>query len=463
MGKRSGRTGLRPARPHQSEFLEWAAGRDAAGCFMQMRLGKCLCAIRWALAGSPGKLLITAPEAAIPGWERELAAEGEPHLLVEGTREAKMRAAERAGAGQRTFLVPHGALLTRRGRGPMVPSEWARAPWDAVVFDESERIRNPKAKLTRCALAYLSSAPRRLLLSGLPNPEGPEDYVTQMLFLDRELMGARSFWEWRSAHAVPCGFGWSVRGSSLAALRRVVHERCFFKTRTAAGLPDRKVRSTRWVALPGRVAEACRSAREDLEVPGWPPTDNPVVGLGWEQRLAGGRWPDEGLRHDAKMDELAQLVRGELAGQAVVVWARFAAELDAAAGRLAREGVPVRVLDGRDDRLARRAKVAWFQGGRGARALCAQPRVADVGVDLSAAGASVFLSNYFDLAVRAQVEDRVIHLDRREPALIVDVVARGTCDEDVVEALTAKGATAKSFNARLCALARGGRGAKCSN
>jgi hypothetical protein len=51
--------------------------------------------------------------------------------------------------------------------------------------------------------------------------------------------------------------------------------------------------------------------------------------------------------------------------------------------------------------------------------------------------------------VRTQLEDRIVHPMKREPALIVDIVAQGTIDEDFVEALGDKRVEAGLFTRRF--------------
>lgn len=443
--------------PHQERVLEWARDRSSLPAFMQMRLGKSLVAIRWVEAKPDvDKALVVCPLSVVPSWERELRLEGiEPCLLV-GTAAQRTAAAERAGRDHKWYVINNEGLTSGRLGAKRKPSEFAQLPWDAVIIDESPSIRNPKAKLTQVALSYLAQAKYRAPLSGLPNPEGPEDYVTQMLFaMGGEFMGCRSFWEWRQKHMTPAGFGWTVKASSLGLLRAEVHKRSVIMTRAQAGIPDRKLRSVRHVAPPRRVMDAIRQARTEFAV-GDLMTSNALVAQQWQCRLAGGRFP--GFEHDAKLDELVYLARGEFRKERVVVWARYTAELEAASERLTAAGVPNAVVRGEVPQAERQRRIAAFKAGK-LRALVAQPRCLDRGVDLSEANVAVILSNYFDFEIRAQLEDRIVHPKKSEPCLIVDIVARGTVDEDIADALADKRSTASSFNAKLLRLAgkKGGR------
>jgi hypothetical protein len=77
-----------------------------------------------------------------------------------------------------------------------------------------------------------------------------------------------------------------------------------------------------------------------------------------------------------------------------------------------------------------------------------------MGVDLSEAEVAIVLSNYFDFEIRAQMEDRIVHPKKARPALIVDIVAESSIDEDVLQALVDKRTDSRTFNSRLLSIAR---------
>jgi len=435
--------------PHQIAFLRWAKGRSFCGAFMQMRLGKSLSAIRWiGTRDGVSRALVVCPLSVVEPWVKEIGLE-RPHDRVVPV--VGLDAADRAAVlsqpvqGPTWFVANKELLLSRRGA--VHGSSLCDYRWDAVVLDESPCIRNPRSKTCKAALKHLTRARYRIALSGLPNPEGPEDYVPQMLFVrGGEFMGHRSFWSWRQEHMRPVAYGfsgWTVRGSSLGRLKAAVESDSFRMTRYDAGMPDLKVHETRYVTLPRRVMSAVRQARSEFRV-GDRLTNSVLAVMTMEAQLAGGQYgPDARLRHDAKLAELGRLLEEELKGEQVVVWARFTAEIEAAAKMLrAKTIVGSTPAD-------RRAEIidAFNRGDE--RVIVVQPRCLSMGVDLSVASASVVLSNYYDLEVRSQMEDRLVHPKKREPVLIVDVVARGTIDVDVAEALTEKRATAATFNARV--------------
>jgi hypothetical protein len=197
---------------------------------------------------------------------------------------------------------------------------------------------------------------------------------------------------------------------------------------------DKPERHRRGVELPTKVMEAIRTAEEDLEV-GGRLAKFAVQSVTWVVQLCGGRFPGEpDLHHNAKINEVVDLVTGELAKSQCVVWARLTAEIDAVAFALKQAGVKIAKMTGktgvdRPQRQLVKGKVDVIVG---------QAMVGGAGVDLSAARSCVFMSNHASLDIREQAEMRLAHPKKKTRPIVWDVVAEGTYDEDLAAALTMK-------------------------
>lgn len=78
-----------------------------------------------------------------------------------------------------------------------------------------------------------------------------------------------------------------------------------------------------------------------------------------------------------------------------------------------------------------------FQRGK-FRVICAQIKCADRGVNFSRASAAIYYSNSPSLEERMQTEDRILKVGEKESLLYIDLVARGTVDEDLSSSLREK-------------------------
>ncbi len=176
--------------------------------------------------------------------------------------------------------------------------------------------------------------------------------------------------------------------------------------------------------------------------------------LTWVARLCGGRFEDKSLQHNAKITELLNLVNGELREEPLVVWARYTDELEAIRAALRSSKRSTGLIYAQTSQgvsvptLKNEQTVRDFQQGK-TQILVIQPKALKMGVDLSRSSTAIYYSNYWDAEIRAQTEDRIVHPQKQEPVLIIDLVAADTPDEAIVSAVAKKRRTAAAFNAAI--------------
>lgn len=430
---------------HQQKALEWALERDHPAFFMEMRLGKTLIVIRWAQKINVPNVLVVAPLTVLEAWERELNLEGEHFTTLHGLsrqkREEAVIAAYSGNSGKRHWaLINYEALLAT--------PEISLLPWGLVTLDESTKIKNPKAKITKLCTESFRRAEHRCILSGLPAPESPLDFFCQFQFLHGTFMGSRTYWQFRSHRFEPdiYGMDWLPKSGELRAIKEMVHRKSFVMRRSEAGIPNRKVYETRYVSMTKRQSEAYKELESDfstvltngqvLE------TAYAIVQQTWLARIAGGFDAEGELISTSKSDALVELLLGELRQECVVVWFRFNAELHHCERVLRSKGVKCDTIIGGMPRDVRKQKLEALRDGN-VRVLLAQVKCAKYGIDVSVADTEIYYSNVWSCEDRLQSEDRILHPKKTSPLLIIDLVTRGTVDEEVVSALQNKSFHAK--------------------
>lgn len=400
---------------------------------MEMRLGKTKVVIEW-LRLLMGKVLVVCPVSIIRAWQEELLKEDQFSIaLLLGTSKERMEAfSER----KKWNLINFEGLL----RCPELITNYH---WDAIVIDESTRIKNPSAKVTKllCKSAFIGNSDRRCIMSGYPAPEGPLDYYQQFQFLHGQFMGAKNFWQYRAAGFLPVqgNFNWVPRSYFKDKLRAEVQRKAFILSRKDAGLANQKIYEVRYVKMVPEQKRLMDKLEDEfvLELPeGEKTTQYIPVKLTWMARLAGG-CVNGIIRFDQKYSELTQLLKGELAEGQVVVWFRFNAELAYAASRLKAAGISCATIDGSTPESDRAGIRATFNQG-GIRVLLIQQKVGMFGLDLSSASTEIYFSNNYSSENRKQSEDRIEHPLKKEPLLIIDLVTEDTVDEDVIKILRRK-------------------------
>ncbi len=437
---------------HQRAGLRRIRPRLQCALFWQMRLGKTLVAIRWAgEKPDADRILVVCPYTVIENWEEHLAEEGEEFVTLVGSEEKRLKLIE-DNPQARWFLVNYEGLTRRRRPGEdrkaAVPSALALLPWDAVLLDESTRIRNPTADITRVVNRTLCTAKYRGLLTGLPNPEGPEDFFEQMFFLYGQFMGCRNYWQFRERFFANLQFyEWFPKPGALPQIKNEVRKLGDFLSRKQVGMQNRKVYEVRKVELPPRIRKAYVKLERDYEL-GDQSTKFAPVKRTWLLRLAGGYPDDEQFKSDHKMKELVNILTGELKQEPAVVFFRFNREMEEASAALEKKGVKCLMVYGGIERKERQRR-RWLFQNRKSRIMLCQTSCVRYGLDFSRSDTVIYYSNWDEYELRPQSEDRIVHPMKNEPLLVIDLVVRDTVEEDQLYALRKKGANAKFFEANL--------------
>ena len=413
-----------------------------------MRLGKTFLTIKW-IKTRPERnsVLIVCPKEVIRVWVKEFAKENIKAIPLVGTSEQKLRTLLDAKDKGDNYFITNTAGLVKNGKNlehvkiPGRESNIALFEWDIVVIDESTSIRTATATITKVCIKHLN-AKYKAILSGLPNPEGPEDFVCQLIWLFGSVMNCDNYYKFRAAHMSCLGYGgWVVRKKSKEKLKKVVQEKCIILSRKSAGVGSKKVRSIRYVTIPNKIKKAMLSARKDFEL-GDKLSNNVLVPLIWISQLAGGLYADEELQHDEKLKEVVRLLKVELKNQPIVIWARYTAEILAIKDYIKKKlKLKVEIIK---SGLDNDTTVEKFMDGKLDIIVC-QPKSLKMGVDLSISSTAICYSNYYDAEIRAQIEDRIVHPEKSEPVLIIDIVAEDTLDEVMPEILGKKRYTSQSF------------------
>jgi SNF2 family DNA or RNA helicase len=136
--------------------------------------------------------------------------------------------------------------------------------------------------------------------------------------------------------------------------------------------------------------------------------------------------------HDSRLEAFREVLQLHPAAP-LIVWARFTLDVDKCMQALVDAGrKPVR-YDGRVSRDDKERNKRAFQAGEASDIVCNQG-AAQRGINLGRARGHVFYSNTYSGIQRVQAEDRTEVAGRTEGTFVIDLLARDTKDEDIVEA-----------------------------
>jgi SNF2 family DNA or RNA helicase len=444
--------------PHQEECLQaYLPEKDHAAFFMQMRLGKTLTAIRWVRTILSGvrTILVVCPLTVGEAWERELGLEYEQFISdFQTTKNQRLENLNRVFSADRKqriwLLTNYEALLAmaprkedhkRHKRSSRELPVIAKLPWDVVLLDESVNIKSPDSITSNICCEGFRQVRHRGILTGFPSPEGLLDLYQQFRFLHDEFMGCRSYWEYRNKYFYKAGFKWQPKTGVRQKIKSEIHKLAFIKTRGQCNMGSEKVYQTRYISL---TREQLKLTRQIEETFGYITADGATTTTKWNtvkyvwlQRIAGGFSPEGKLLSDRKSREILNLLRTELYGEKVIVWFKFLDELALVNEILSRAKIPCTIIRGEEPYPVRRERIKALRSGE-VRVLLVMEKCAKYGSDLSTSDTAIYYSNEESGNVRTQSEDRIIHPSKTQPVLLIDLVSRGTVDEDKLKAVRDK-------------------------
>lgn len=415
---------MRTPYPYQKSMIDYLKKTPNAALYVDMRLGKSFCTIR-ALRSLPGRKLIVCPKSVIPTWCNELEAEGIQDYLWFSSEFLK-RFKNPSPLWPQWIVCNYEAIQRMKS-----------LPFKHVVIDESVVCKSPTAKLTKFLIQNFQDVERKILLSGNPAPNSPLEYFSQMQFLFGRWMNCDNYWQFRKRYFTSDfnGWNWWARNSSKDSIRIELQKSCYFLSRKDVGVANKKVYEKRYVEMPSEVRKKYREMEKEFatSLPDGTKLETKWVlsQLLFLQELAGGHILGQEVSR-FKIRELKTLLEGELKGESVLIWCRFRWEI-----KMIEEELGCVSISGETPLSLREKYQKDFQSGE-RLVLCLQVATSKYGLNLSRSSTSIYFSNTFNLDDRDQSEMRIEHNDKKEPLLYIDLVSKGTVEEEILKALQQK-------------------------
>lgn len=335
--------------------------------------------------------------------------------------------------------------------------ELNRIPLQALVADEAHRAKDPGAKQTRALWWLGQSTNVRIALTGTPIANTPIDMWAIMHFVDPAEWPSKSGFVDRYALQSWNNFGFmealGIRQEMKPELEKFMDAR-FIRRTKAMVLPDLppKVFSTRHAEMGGKQKKAYEAIRKEMIAEldsGILVASNPLTKLTRLLQFASahGDLVDDGkggqqlLLTDpsCKVDVLMEVAE-ELGGMQAVVFAESRQLIDIAVARLIKGGYTVGQITGPTSPEDRTAYKDAFQAGK-LQFLCCTMAAGGTGLNLTAAGAQIFLQRSFSLILNKQADDRVQRPgNEHESIQVIDIITPNTVDELPHEAFVQKSA-----------------------
>jgi superfamily II DNA or RNA helicase len=426
-------------RAYQGEALAWLGFLDAVGlggCLaLDMGLGKTPTVLAH-LARNPGDgpTLVIAPPAVVGNWRAEAAR------FTPGLRVVVHHGASRASAAKLAGEVAGvDVVITTYGTAVRDVEALAQLPWDRVVLDEAQAIKNP-ANETAQQLRRIPSR-SRIALTGTPIENGLGDLWAILDYTNPDLVGTRP------------AFIAQLSGTGEAALRALNGILVFRRTKeepsVKAELPD-KIDELDHCTMTAEQIGLYQAVLDGLvantaEAGGEPKQGAVLAAITALKQICNhpAAYQDDGrplAGRSGKLARLDEIVESVFAaGERILVFTHFAEWGKRLADHLtATTGVPVACYHGGLARGARDRLVEEFQQGEGAGALVLSLKAGGTGLNLTAASHVVLYDRWWNPAVEDQARDRAWRIGQTRTVVSHRLVCPGTVDERVEEVVAGK-------------------------
>ena len=442
--------------PHQQDGLAWLkshwdAGNWGALLADDMGLGKTLealaflsCLKRYAEAEDlPHRpILVVAPTGLLQNWKDE----HDKHLF---------------GVGLGVAVEAHGSVLRRLRKGtvtgrtgelacgqplldlqPLKNADWVlttyetlrdyqhsfgRVRWRAGVFDESQKIKNPGARVTDAALAM--NIDFALLMTGTPVENRPSEIWSMLDRVEPGMFGTLKEFSQR----------YEVDGKVGASMLAELHERLTSASDAPAlmlrrlkedhvpELPKKEV-YRRPVLMPPFQAEAYERIVRNSGGGNMLQTLHQLRSISLHPAPPGELDLDEYIQASARLSETFRILdKIENRGQKALLFVETLWMQDFLVGALRRRyslSEDVLVINGSVAGRIRKTRVNEFQERTGFDVMILSPRAGGVGLTLTAANHVIHLSRWWNPAVEDQCTDRVFRIGQRETVYVYLPIAR---------------------------------------
>lgn len=452
---------------HQDNYLKSAWRLRVDGTLFDMGLGKTKVtldtAAMLAYTNKIDGLIVFAPKGVYANWESiELPKHMSPSVtykavLWKGLSSKKhinelMPIMKHEDNILHILIINYDAVITEKGKYTLDKFMLGHKSV-MIVCDESTKLKNPNAKRTKALIKLGQKATCKRILTGSPITKSPLDFYSQALFLSKECLGFSNFFAFRNRYAIlqdvttfgGASFKQVVGFKNLAELsdkietfcHRIMKEECL-------DLPE-KTYLTRSFEL----TKEQRKLYNEMQTTMMLELENDMVSTSIAltkllrlRQICSGYCPtDQGdiLKIDNnRLNTLMECIE-EIDGK-IIIWAYFVEDIKTIAKSLKDtygESSFVTYF-GETSLEERTANIDKFEKDPNCRFFIANPKVGGMGITLNSAKYAIFYNADYNYEDRMQAEARNYRIGQKEHIFYIDIIAKDTIEEDIINALVNK-------------------------
>lgn len=331
-------------------------------------------------------------------------------------------------------------LINRENIPWLVKHYGSKWPFDFVVIDESDCIKNPSSKRFKALKAILPKTNYTVLLSGTPAPNGLLDLWSQIYVIDfgERLGKTMSAYQSRFFESDYMGYKLTPREGSAKRIHDLIADKVLsMAAEDYLELPER-INLTHTVSLPPSTLRDYQEFERTLlaQLPDGEEVEAQTAAVLANKLLqysSGGIYTDEHKNwselHTVKLDALEEIIESS-PGENILVAYNYQHDL----ARLKARFPEAVILDKNESTIVR-----WNAGQ--IKMMLAHPASAGHGLNLQSGGnVIVWFGLNWSLGMYLQFNARLHRQGQGQPVRVIHIVAEGTIDERVVDVLAQKDA-----------------------
>lgn len=434
---------------HQKDWLSWCGAYKKALLTAEPGLGKTLMSMLWWKTHDidVGKILVVCPASLIQNWVQEIKKFTNLNTVpVVGTKTKKEESMQLAGL----HIISYECLVKHSGKFKEK---------SCLIIDESHNIKTPGIIRSKAAFGFSQICTHVLLMTGTPISQGLEDFFSQLRCIDDRLLGT-SFTAFKNRYCIQS----QVRGAPLGVMditgyknipefNRIVgaHSRSYLKSE-CLDLPE-KTFQTYYVELPAEQRKVYREIKQ--EKASFITEDNYVEAQNILTRvlrmaqitqgfIGGVTDPDPEsektvvfFKENPKLSALEDIIETQPKTASIIIMCNFLIDIALIEKKLSSMKIKYVTIKGSVAPADRKQMMDFFQAGQ-VRILIGQIKTIGIGFTLTKAQTMIFYSNDYSYTNRVQAEDRIHRIGQNGTCLYIDIVAKNTIDEVVINALSHK-------------------------
>lgn len=428
-------------RPYQTSGFQWLNYLSMVGwggiLADDMGLGKTIQALSFLhhFHHTNGRLtaLVVCPTTLMYNWENEIK-KFSPNLSYTIHHSSLRTRSKEILSGFNVVITTYGTLRS----DIKVLSE---IPFDYVVLDESQAIKNPASKVTKAA--SILKAKNRLCLSGTPLQNNTFDIFAQMNFLNPGMLGTIEFF--RQEFAIPIDkFGEQERKEHL---RKILYPFILRRTKeqVAKDLPE-KMETILYCEMEDEQRKIYDAYRNDYR--------DRILGIIDEQGIQKSQLTIlQGLmklrqicdspailneqekfpNHSIKLDELAREITENIGDHKALIFSQFLGMLALIREKMKELEIPFEYFDGSTTAPERERAIQRFQKDDTCRVFLISLKAGGVGLNLTAADYVYIVDPWWNPAVEQQAIDRTHRIGQTKNIFAYRMICKDTIEDKILQ------------------------------